>query len=71
MEGIENGSPLVEVTEQPAVTDVEKGLSAAEVQARIDAGKVNGEQTVRTKAYCRFCAPISSLILTSFLWFSP
>lgn len=50
MEGIENGSPLVEATEQPAVTDVEKGLSAAEVQARIDAGKVNGEQTVRTKS---------------------
>ena len=50
MEGIENGAPVGETTEQIAVTDAATGLTSAEVQERIAAGKVNGEQTVRTKS---------------------
>lgn len=50
MEGIENGAPVGETTEQIAVTDAATGLTSAEVQERITAGKVNGEQTVRTKS---------------------
>ena len=50
MEGIENGAPVGETTEQVAVTDAATGLTSAEVQERIAAGKVNGEQTVRTKS---------------------
>ncbi len=32
---------------------LEGGLSSAEVQERIDAGKINGEQTIRTKSVAR------------------
>ncbi len=40
----------VEIIEEPYVTDIEKGLSAQEVNARIEQGKINGDQNVKTKS---------------------
>lgn len=63
MADTDNGAVAVRDEGEKAVTDVQYGLSAAEVGERVAAGKINGEQTVRTKSVAQI---LRSNIITYF-----